>query len=185
MGALLVPHYLSSRCAAVNCRALALYLRFIVVLILPQPSSTTWSAAAFGDHVNIMALPVSRRPRFRTRRQALCSPELRVVCVVCFVLGPDNRFPKILASCLHPPAIPGYWAEEVVSLLKSGAGQPGFTRPKLCIVSGYPDGLAPYERSEISKECLRPANQHSRDWQVGGCVLVRLALIVTLVLPCL
>lgn len=69
----------------------------------------------------------------------------------------------------HPPNVPGYWAEEVVSLLKSGAGQPGFTRPKMCIVSGYPDGLAPYERSEISKECLRPANQHSRDWQVGGC----------------
>lgn len=65
----------------------------------------------------------------------------------------------------------GYWAEEVVSLLKSGAGKPGFTRPKLCIVSGYPDGLAPYERSEISKECLRPANQHSRDWQVGWWVV--------------
>lgn len=61
---------------------------------------------------------------------------------------------------------PGYWAEEVVSLLKAGAGQPGFTRPKVCIVSGYPEGLAPYERSEVSKECLRPANQHSRDWQV-------------------
>ena len=62
---------------------------------------------------------------------------------------------------------PGYWAEEVVSLLKSGAGKPGFTRPKLCIVSGYPDGLAPYERSEVSKECLLPTNTNSRDWQVG------------------
>eukprot|EP00752_Nemacystus_decipiens_P013306 g11786.t1 len=70
--------------------------------------------------------------------------------------------------CLGGGVAAGYWAEEVVSLLKSGAGQPGFTRPKLCIVSGYPDGLAPYERSEISKECLRPANQHSRDWQAWG-----------------
>eukprot|EP00903_Cladosiphon_okamuranus_P021303 g19574.t1 len=77
----------------------------------------------------------------------------------------DHSFDMV---CLGGGVASGYWAEEVVSLLKSGAGQPGFTRPKLCIVSGYPDGLAPYERSEISKECLRPTSQHSRDWQAWG-----------------
>ncbi|CBJ48589.1 conserved unknown protein [Ectocarpus siliculosus] len=70
--------------------------------------------------------------------------------------------------CLGGGVSAGYWAEEVVSLLKSGAEQPGFNRPKLCVVTGYPDGLVPYERSEMSKECLRPENNHSRDWQAWG-----------------
>lgn len=53
-----------------------------------------------------------------------------------------------------------------MSLLKVAAAQPGFVKPKMCIISAYPDGLVPYERSELSKDCLRPSNLHLRDWQV-------------------
>lgn len=61
----------------------------------------------------------------------------------------------------------GYWAEELAALIKAGSttGEAG-SRPRICIISAYPDGLAPYERSELSKECLRPGATHSRDWQV-------------------
>lgn len=80
---------------------------------------------------------------------------LRGFCLLC---------PHVFFSCLS--VVPGYWAEEVVSLLNVAAAQPGFVRPKMCIISAYPDGLAPYERSELSKDCLRPSNLHLRDWQV-------------------
>ena len=53
-----------------------------------------------------------------------------------------------------------------MSLLKVAATQPGFVKPKMCIISAYPDGLVPYERSELSKDCLRPSNLHLRDWLV-------------------
>lgn len=53
-----------------------------------------------------------------------------------------------------------------MDLLKAEVGQPGFVKPKMCIISAYPEGLVPYERSELSKDCLKPSNLHLRDWQV-------------------
>ena len=69
----------------------------------------------------------------------------------------------------------------MVALIKSGARSTGVSpKLKICIISSYPEGLAPYERSELSKECLRPSDAHHRDWQVccGGVGSFVLILIL-------
>lgn len=79
------------------------------------------------------------------------------------------------------PQRAGYWAEEIVSRFKSGArsGDGVGAKPKVCIISSYPQGLVPYERSELSKECLRPSSTHLRDWQVSRVLPERWLLIVS------
>ncbi|CAN0075666.1 unnamed protein product [Ascophyllum nodosum] len=79
---------------------------------------------------------------------------------------PSDQYDMV---CLGGGVAAGYWAEEMVALIKSGARSTGVSpKLKICIISSYPEGLAPYERSELSKECLRPSDAHHRDWQAWG-----------------
>mmetsp|Transcript_2703 Transcript_2703/g.3849 ORF Transcript_2703/g.3849 Transcript_2703/m.3849 type:complete len:640 (+) Transcript_2703:91-2010(+) len=76
--------------------------------------------------------------------------------------GEDLSSPFYDFVCLGGGVSAGYWAEEIVNLLKAQEHQD--PPPKIGIITLYPENLPPYERPALSKGGLDPEKERLRNF---------------------